>query len=194
MNEDLASLSPQARELADLGSKLYKDKRFFDSVIIFRQALKLAPNNLFVIAHLAIAKIEVGKISDARAGLEKVIIQKPNDILVLTNLAIVYLRLKDFDKAIASLKQILELDPQNAIAHNYMGLALGKTGKPKEAEDSFLRSITIDPIYAKPHFNLAVMYMDQKPPALDLARANYDKAKALGAEPDPKLERRLTSP
>ena len=194
LNEDLASLSPKARELADLGSKLYKDKRFFDSVIIFRQALKLAPNNLFVIAHLAIAKIEVGKISDARAGLEKVIIQKPNDILVLTNLAIVYLRLKDFDKAIASLKQILELDPQNAIAHNYMGLALGKTGKPKEAEDSFLRSITIDPIYAKPHFNLAVMYMDQKPPALDLARANYDKAKALGAEPDPKLERRLTSP
>ena len=194
LNEDLASLSPQARELADLGSKLYKDKRFFDAVIIFRQALKLAPNNLFVIAHLAIAKIEVGKISDARAGLEKVIIQKPNDILVLTNLAIVYLRLKDFDKAIASLKQILELDPQNAIAHNYMGLALGKTGKPKEAEDSFLRSITIDPIYAKPHFNLAVMYMDQKPPALDLARANYDKAKALGAEPDPKLERRLTSP
>ncbi|MCX6974630.1 MAG: tetratricopeptide repeat protein [Verrucomicrobia bacterium] len=194
LNEDLASLSPQARELADLGSKLYKDKRFFDAVIIFRQALKLAPNNLFVIAHLAIAKIEVGKISDARAGLEKVIIQKPNDILVLTNLAIVYLRLKDFDKANASLKQILELDPQNAIAHNYMGLALGKTGKPKEAEDSFLRSITIDPIYAKPHFNLAVMYMDQKPPALDLARANYDKAKALGAEPDPKLERRLTSP
>lgn len=194
LNEDLASLSPQARELADLGSKLYKDKRFFDAVIIFRQALKLAPNNLFVIAHLAIAKIEVGKISDARAGLEKVIIQKPNDILVLTNLAIVYLRLKDFDKAIAALNHILELDPQNAIAHNYMGLALAKTGNPKEAEDSFLRSITIDPIYAKPHFNLAVMYMDQKPPALDLARANYDKAKALGAEPDPKLERRLTSP
>ena len=192
LNEDLASLSPQARELADLGSQLYKDKRFFDSVIIFRQALKLAPNNLFVIAHLAIAKIEVGKISDARAGLEKVIIQKPDDILVLTNLAIVYSRLKDFDKAIAILNPILENDPQNALAHNYMGIVLGKTGKIKESEDHFLRSIAIDPNYAKAHFNLAVMYMGQTPPAIDQALASYEKAKSLGIEPDPTLERRLS--
>jgi tetratricopeptide (TPR) repeat protein len=145
-----------------------------------------------VIAHLAIAKIEVGKISDARAGLEKVLIQKPNDILVLTNLAIVYSRLKDFDKAIAILNPILENDPQNALAHNYMGIVLGKTGKIKESEDHFLRSIAIDPNYAKAHFNLAVMYMGQTPPAIDQALASYEKAKSLGIEPDPTLERRLS--
>jgi len=192
--EDLNALSPQAREIADLGTKLYKDKRFFDAVIIFRRALKVAPDNLFVIAHVAIAKIQVGKISDARVGLEKVLLKKPKDLLVLTNLAIVYSRLKDFDKVIATLNLILEIDPQNAVAHHDMGVVLGKTGKLKESEDYFLRSIALDPNYTKAHLTLASLYMDQKPPALDLARSNYEKAKTLGAEPDLLLERRLTSP
>ncbi len=194
LTEDLNALSPQAREIADLGTKLYKDKRFFDAVIIFRRALKVAPDNLFVIAHVAIAKIQVGKISDARVGLEKVLLKKPKDLLVLTNLAIVYSRLKDFDKVIATLNLILEIDPQNAVAHHDMGVVLGKTGKLKESEEYFLRSIALDPNYTKAHLTLASLYMDQKPPALDLARSNYEKAKTLGAEPDLLLERRLTSP
>ena len=194
MIEDLNALSPQAREIADLGTKLYKDKRFFDAVIIFRRALKVAPDNLFVIAHVAIAKIQVGKISDARMGLEKVLLKKPKDLLVLTNIAIVYSRLKDFDKVIATLNLILEIDPQNAVAHHDMGVVLGKTGKLKESEEYILRSIALDPNYTKAHLTLASLYMDQKPPALDLARSNYEKAKTLGAEPDLLLERRLTSP
>jgi len=194
LTEDLNALSPKAREIADLGTKLYQDKRFFDAVIIFRRALKVAPDNLFVIAHVAIAKIQVGKITDARVGLEKVLLKKPKDLLVLTNLAIVYSRLKAYDKAIATLKQILEIDPQNAIAHHDMGVVLGKTGELKESEQYLLRSIALDPNYAKAHLNLASMYLQQTPPALDLARASYEKAKSLGCAADSKIESRLHSP
>ena len=194
LTEDLNALSPQAREIADLGTKLYQDKRFFDAVIIFRRALKVAPDNLFVIAHVAIAKIQVGKITDARVGLEKVLLKKPKDLLVLTNLAIVYSRLKAYDKAIATLKQILEIDPQSAIAHHDMGVVLGKTGALKESEQYLLRSIALDPNYAKAHLNLASMYLQQTPPALDLARASYEKAKSLGCAADSKIESRLHSP
>ena len=194
LTEDLNALSPKAREIADLGTKLYQDKRFFDAVIIFRRALKIAPDNLFVIAHVAIAKIQVGKITDARVGLEKVLLKKPKDLLVLTNLAIVYSRLKAYDKAIATLKQILEIDPQNAIAHHDMGVVLGKTGELKESEQYLLRSIALDPNYAKAHLNLASMYLQQTPPALDLARASYEKAKSLGCAADSKIESRLHSP
>jgi hypothetical protein len=41
------------------------------------------------------------------------------------------------------------------------------------------------------HFNLAVMYANSEPPSLQLAKKHYEKAKLLGAEPDPVLERRL---
>ena len=194
LTDDLNALSPKAREIADLGTKLYQDKRFFDAVIIFRRALKVAPDNLFVIAHVAIAKIQVGKITDARVGLEKVLLKKPKDLLVLTNLAIVYSRLKAYDKAVATLKQILEIDPQSAIAHHDMGVVLGKTGELKESEQYLLRSIALDPNFAKAHLNLASMYLQQTPPALDLARASYEKAKSLGCAADSKIESRLHSP
>ena len=124
MSDDVETLDTKARELADLAAELYKDKRYFDAVIIYRRALQAAPDNLFVIANLAIAKIQVGKIRDAQVGLEKVRAQKPNDLLVLTNLAIVYSKLKDFDKAIETRNEILALDPKNAIAHNYMAIVL----------------------------------------------------------------------
>ena len=114
--------------------------------------------------------------------------------MVLTNLAIVYSRLKVYDKAVATLKQILEIDPQSAIAHHDMGVVLGKTGELKESEQYLLRSIALDPNYAKAHLNLASMYLQQTPPALDLARASYEKAKSLGCAADSKIESRLHSP
>ena len=50
-----------------------------------------------------------------------------------------------------------------------------------------------DPDYAIAHFNLAAMYLEQKPPAKALARRHYDKALSLGAEKDEVLERKLAA-
>ena len=45
--------------------------------------------------------------------------------------------------------------------------------------------------YADAHFNLALMYLDRKPPALELARRHYEKAVSLGAEKDEVVEEKL---
>ena len=55
------------------------------------------------------------------------------------------------------------------------------------------RAIDINPDYAIAHFNLAAMYLEQKPPAKALARRHYDKALSLGAEKDEVLERKLAA-
>ena len=191
LEEEVNSLSPKARELATLAAKLYKDERYFDSVIIYRQALQVAPDNLFVIANLAVAKIQTGKLRDSQLGLEKVLEKKPRDLFALTNLSIVYSKQKNFDKAVATLNQILEIDPKNAVAHNYMAVALGKTGKNAEAEDYFKRSIQLDPNYATAYFNLAIMYINSNPPQVELARQNYEKAKSLGEDPNMVFEKKL---
>ncbi len=49
----------------------------------------------------------------------------------------------------------------------------------------------IDPNYADPHFNLAVIYATQKPPALELARRHYKQALDLGIPKDAQLEKLL---
>ncbi len=191
LEEDMNSLSPKARELATLAAKLYKDERYFDSVIIYRQALQAAPDNLFVIANLAVAKIQTGKLRDSQIGLQKVLEMKPRNLFALTNLSIVYSKQKNFDKAIATLNEILEIDPKNAVAHNYMAVALGKMSRNAEAEDYFKRSIQLDPNYATAYFNLAIMYINSKPPQVEMARQNYEKAKSLGEDPNMVFEKKL---
>ena len=41
------------------------------------------------------------------------------------------------------------------------------------------------------HFNLATLYLEQKPPAKALAKRHYEKALALGVGKDEIVERRL---
>ena len=49
----------------------------------------------------------------------------------------------------------------------------------------------MDSNYAEAHFNLALMYLERKPPATELARRHYAKAKELGAAPDKLVEKQL---
>ena len=61
----------------------------------------------------------------------------------------------------------------------------------QELVAALLRAIELNPDYGVAHFNLALLYLDQKPPALELARRHYEKAVALGVEKDEIVERRL---
>lgn len=59
------------------------------------------------------------------------------------------------------------------------------------AELELQRAIDIDPKYGEAHFNLTLVYLDRKPPALELARRQYKKARDLGAPPDGLVEEML---
>ena len=59
------------------------------------------------------------------------------------------------------------------------------------AEAELQRAIELKPDYANAHFNLALMYLDRKPPARELARRHYERALALGAEKDDIVEEKL---
>jgi Tfp pilus assembly protein PilF len=51
------------------------------------------------------------------------------------------------------------------------------------------RAVELDPGYADAHYNLAVFYLQEKPPAVELARRHYFKAVELGVEKDPEMEK-----
>ena len=190
-DSDLGEVSQKTKPLADRAARLYRDKRYFDAVIIYRQAVDSDPNNLSMIANLAIAKIETGKFKDAQAGLEKVLAAKPNNIFALTNLGLVFVKQRNYEKAFKPLTQALQLDPNNAAAHRHMAVALGKLGKTTDAEEHFNRSISLEPNEPKVYVSRALMYLDTKPPLLDQARENYNKALSLDPTTDSVLELRL---
>ena len=82
-------------------------------------------------------------------------------------------------------------DPLDARAHNYLAIVAKNLGWTDAAEAELRRAIDLNPDYGIAQFNLALMYLDRKPPAKELARRHYDKALALGVEKDEIVERRL---
>jgi tetratricopeptide (TPR) repeat protein len=56
-------------------------------------------------------------------------------------------------------EQALQIQPDNAQAHNDLGLAYGKSGRHREAVKAFEEAILIKPDYADAHYNLAITYL-----------------------------------
>jgi len=98
------------------------------------------------------------------------------------------------DAALAALSQAALWEPKNAMVHHYLGVTVGKKGWYSGAEDEMRKAIELQPNYAEAHFNLAVFYLQRNPPAVELARRHYQKARDLGAAPDPDVERTLNAP
>jgi tetratricopeptide (TPR) repeat protein len=184
-------LSMESRALVLQAVELARERRFSDAEALYQQVVETAPENPFALSNLAVAQIQTGKIAAAKVALQKALSIDPGDTFAAINLANVLCRQEQYGDAIEILKEILKTEPKNAVAHNYMAIALGKTGNRAEAEEFFQRSIMLDANYHNAHFNLAVMYANSEPPMIELAKKHYEQAVILGAPPDVVLERRL---
>ena len=95
------------------------------------------------------------------------------------------------DAALAALSQAVLLEPRNAKAHSYLGVTVGRKGWLDGAEAELLRALELDETLSEAHFNLAVVYLQQNPPMVELARRHYHRARDLGAAPDSLVENQL---
>jgi len=90
------------------------------------------------------------------------------------------------------LSRAAKLDPQNPEIQNYLGVTLGHKGLRVQAETALRKAVQLAPDYAAAHNNLAVIYINQTPPLVQLARWHYQKALAAGQPPNPELEKALS--
>src|SRR5580765_1765350 len=76
----------------------------------------------------------------------------------------------DYDQAVEALRDATRLMPTNALAYNYLGLALHHANKPAEAERAYLRALTLNHDLTEVHFNLGCLWLLQSN-RLDQARS-----------------------
>jgi Flp pilus assembly protein TadD len=189
-----ARLPDDERDTAQEAADLFKNQRYDDSAAKYQSIIDKYPESLYAWSNLGVVRFQQGKFNEALKALQQAVKLSPTDAFSYSNLGIVYYQLNQYESAIDALNSAKALDPNDAKTHNYLGCAESQKGWQEEAEKEFRKAIEIDPNFGDAHFNLALVYATSKPPALELARREYNRALELGIAKDPRLEKLLQGP
>jgi Tfp pilus assembly protein PilF len=157
----------------------------------YQKILQRDENNGLVLANLATIEMEQGKLADAEKHITAAVAQSPNDAFNLSVLGQLRFRQEKYDDALDALSRAAKLDPRNPEIENYLGVTLGHKGLRAPAETALRKAIQLDPNYGPAHNNLAVIYINQTPALVELARWHYQKALDAGQPRNPDLEKVL---
>lgn len=157
----------------------------------YLEVLKHDNKNPSALANLAAIQLEMGHYDDAEKNVGAALASAPNDSYSLSILGNLKFRQEKYDDALNALSRAAKIDPKNAEIQNFLGLALSEKGMRSAAETAFRKAIILKPDYGGAQNNLAVFYLTQNPPSVELARWHYGKAVAAGFPRNPDLEKML---
>jgi tetratricopeptide (TPR) repeat protein len=155
--------------------------------------LKQNEEDVITLANLAVVEMDLNQAESAEKHIARAIELAPEDAFSLGVLGRLRFQQKRFDDALKVLSRAAKLDPQNAEIQNYLGLVLSESGLRPAAESALRRAIQLRPAYGSAHQNLAVVYVTQDPPLVELARYHYGKSLAAGAPQNRDLEKLIES-
>ena len=101
----------------------------------------------------------------------------------LVNEGLIYLEQEKYDDAKEALNQAIKVNNKNPYAWNALGMTERQLGDFDASKKAYQQALTLDPLYARAHFNLAVLadlYLDDLPLALD----HYQRYQSLQQQPD----------
>jgi len=99
----------------------------------YSKAIKLSPNNQFILNSRGVAKSNNGDASGAIKDFTKALGIAPHDPLILMNRGLAKSDLKDYQGAIDDYTKALEINPQDALAYKNRGIAKELVGDLKGA-------------------------------------------------------------
>jgi Flp pilus assembly protein TadD len=184
-------LTPEARDAIEKGLTQFRDNKFDEAEKTFQKVTEMVPNHPMGWINLGSVQYRLGKLDDAEKSLRKAVHLDPEVAQSWLTLGIVSYNRDEPEAALAALSQAVYLDSGNARAHMYLGVLMRKRGWLDAAEDELRKAVELDSTYAEAQFNLAMIYIERSPPALELARRHYYRALALGAAADPDFEKLL---
>jgi len=155
------------------------------------KALKAEPDNVSALVELGYLEFQAKHFDEAEKLLTRATRLKPESATAWLALGVATCEAGKLDAALAALSQAVLLEPRNAKAHSYLGVTVGRKGWMDGAEAELQRALELDENLAEAHFNLAVVYLQQNPPLLELARRHYQRARDLGSAPDSLVEKQL---
>lgn len=157
----------------------------------WEKVLLVEPENPAALSNLGKVLYQLEDYPAAQTTLEKATTLKPELVDSWLTLGLTYLSRKAPMMAVSSMTRGVSENPADPRAHNSLAIVLKRVGWTDGAEAELQKALDLNPEYSEAHFNLALMYLERKPPSLEMANRHYRRACALGAEPDPLVEKQL---
>lgn len=185
------TLPAATKALADRAATLFSKRDWAGARKAYREMLDLEPENALAWANLGAVEQQAKKLDEAVNCFEASVRYNPQLTQSWIALGLIYSERGDRYKAMSAFTRAIHEDPTDPRAHNYLAIEVKGLGWNDAAISELQRAIEINADYGLAHFNLAAMYLDQKPPARALAKKHYDKALELGVEKDEVIELKL---
>lgn len=184
-------LPPGSVALVAEAQRHYANRQYDQAEEKYLQVLQQDKNNVPTLANLAAIELDLAHLDAAETNITQAITLAPDDAFSQFVLGRLRLAQKRYDEAVDALSLAAKLDPRDAQIQNFLGLTLSEKGLRGPAETALRKAIQLDPSYGSAHNNLAVIYITQQPPLLELARWHYQKALAAGHPRNPDLEKMI---
>jgi len=166
----------------------FREGRYSEAEAGFLEYLRYRPRSVPCLCNLGVLKITLENFSEAEYYLEKALAIDDTSGLAHYLLGRTFFLQGELDDALASLERGIDHDPQNAKAHNCVGVISTRKGWVSRAQRAFTSAVSIDPKYGDAHFNLAVLHATKDQPDAKAAEKHYFKALHLGVPRDSTIE------
>ena len=147
----------------------------------------------------ALAALKNDAAEQALPLLTRLSLDVPDKPRLFTNLGLAHFRLQQAELAEQAFQQAIARNPDDAVAHNHLGILQRRQGRFDDALLEYQRAIEIDSKYARAYLNLGILF-DLYLQDLDKALQQYRKYQDLTSKENTQvagwiidIERRLKS-
>ncbi len=181
-------LSVELTQLEKAARLDFNEGRYAEAEAGFLDYLHYMPQSVPCLCNLGVLKLAMKNYSEAEHYLEKALAIDEKSGLANYLLGRAYFLQDKMDQALEKLERGLNFEPQNAKAHNCIGVISSRKGWVDRAERAFVNAVSIDPKYGDAHFNLAVLYARKDQPNVPEVSKHYHRAVDLGIPRDQTIE------
>jgi len=186
-----AKLPPEFAEIAQRGASAVTEQKWDEAREAYLELVGKAPDNALAYANLGVAEQQLGNLLAAAGNLNKSVQLNSSIAQNWQTLGLVQYEHGDLVLAISSLTRAVHEDPADARSRVYLAAIMHDYGWRQAAVTELERAVQTDPKLADAHFNLAVAYVAEDPPRIELARRHYYAARDLGAAKSGDIEKLL---
>ncbi|HEY4162212.1 MAG TPA: tetratricopeptide repeat protein [Dongiaceae bacterium] len=112
----------------------------------FQQALKLSPDQPYVLNYLAYTWVDKREhLDQALKMLEKAVDERPEEGFIVDSLGWAYYQLGNYDKAVGYLERAVELQPEDPTLNDHLGDVYWQVGRKAEARFQWNRALNFKP-------------------------------------------------